>query len=214
MTATAVLVIGDDHLDFHRLEEKGPLFRAIFADDAVDPTITSDRGELAGPRLAGYDVVLDYTTVPPVDHVEDLRDFVRNGGGYVGIHSATDVTYGVDEPAEEVASLIGGRFHTHPEQSTIGVHILDRAHPITDDLEDFEVFDEPYDVSLEDDAEVHVLAEMDHPVLGSTPVAWVREDGDGRVYYCSLGHTDETFEDPAFQRLVRRGVRWAAGESP
>jgi type 1 glutamine amidotransferase len=51
---------------------------------------------------------------------------------------------------------------------------------------------------------------MDHPDLEGMPVVWTRPEGDGRVAYCSLGHTDEAFAHDAFRRLLVRSVEWTA----
>jgi type 1 glutamine amidotransferase len=204
-----ILVVGENSFDFHRLAEKAPLFEAIFADTDCSLTMTDDRTALAADRLADYDVVVDYLTDPPAEYVEDIVAFVRDGGGFVGLHSAADVSTFVEEPVDALASLVGGRFVGHPETATFGVRIRDADHPCVEGIEDFEVYDEPYDVALEDDADVHLLADMDHPELDGTPVAWTRTEGDGRVVYCSLGHTDEAFETEAFRRLLVQGVRWA-----
>jgi type 1 glutamine amidotransferase len=211
--ATRVLVIGENQFDFHQLSAKREQFRALF-EDTVDLTITTDRSELAPERLADYDVLLDYLTDPPVEYVESILQFVRDGGGFVGLHCAADVSSFVEDPADDLAAFVGGRFLGHPEQSTFGVRILDRDHPVTAGVDDFSVLDEPYDVDLEDESAVHVLAEMDHPELGGTPIAWVRTEGEGRVVYCSLGHTDEAFDHESFQRLVRNGVEWVAEPRP
>jgi len=54
---------------------------------------------------------------------------------------------------------------------------------------------------------------MDHPENEDMPVSWVKEYGDGRVFYCSLGHDYPARENEGVKALVRNGVRWAAGGS-
>jgi type 1 glutamine amidotransferase len=205
-----VLVIGENQFDFHELSAKREYFREVFGDD-VETTITTDRSALAADSLADVDVLIDFLTDPPTEYTGEILDFVRNGGGFVGIHNAADVVTFVEEPAEGLAVLIGGRFVDHPEQSTFGVSIQDPDHPITAGVADFEVYDEPYELRMEPDAGIHLLADMEHPDMDGMPVAWTRREGDGRVFYCSLGHTDEAFETEAFQRLLTQGVHWAAG---
>jgi type 1 glutamine amidotransferase len=207
-----VLLIGENHFDFHRLDDKRAAFEAILGQtDGIDLTVTTDREALSPGRLAEYDVVVDYLTDPPEDAAEALRAFVREGGGFVGLHSAADVSTFVEEPVDEIAALVGGRFVGHPQVSTFGVRLTAREHPILDGLEDFTIEDEPYDVTLESTADVTVLAEMEHPELAGTPVAWVRQEGDGRVFYCSLGHTQSAFETSSFRTMLRQGVLWTGG---
>jgi type 1 glutamine amidotransferase len=206
-----VLVVGENQFDFHRLEDDADRFREIL-DPLGEVTVTTDRSTLAADSLERFDVLIDVLTEPPVEYTDDLVGFVRRGGGVVGLHSAADVSSFVEEPADGIARLLGGRFRTHPEQSIVGVRMLDSTHPITDGVDDFEVYDEPYDVSLETDVDVEVLAAMVHPDLGGTPVAWTRSEGDGRVFYCSLGHTAEALDHESVRRLLRQGVTWAGGD--
>ena len=42
------------------------------------------------------------------------------------------------------------------------------------------------------------------------PVAWTRHYGEGRVFYCSLGHKADVVRRPEVLRLVTRGMLWAA----
>jgi type 1 glutamine amidotransferase len=211
MAPDRVLVVGENQFDFHRLDEKGPQFESVLGDAGFDVDVTTDRDAFARARLAEYAVAVDFLTDPPVEHADALRTFVRDGGGFVGIHNAADVSTFVDQPADEIAALLGARFVDHPEQSTFGVRIVD-DYPITAGVDDFEVFDEPYELRMEDADDRHLLAEMDHPEMDGMPVAWTRTEGDGRVFYCSLGHTDDAFEHPAVRRLLAQGVAWVTGE--
>ena len=46
------------------------------------------------------------------------------------------------------------------------------------------------------------------------PWTWVRTEGKGRVFYTAWGHDSRTWEQPGFQNLLERGVRWACGQDP
>jgi len=220
MTGRSVLAIGGDRFPFHRFEDRGPEIAAVLS-DVADVTLTTDRGDLVD--LAGYDVVLDYLTDSTLtdEQRDGLLSFVADGGGYVGLHCAADLTSTAagdpdelidarDEPFPELRDLIGGHFLTHPEQTRFDVHVVDHYHPITADLGDVTVWDEPYVVDVDDD--VRVLARMDHPEHADTPVAWTRPYGDGRVFYCSLGHGTPAVTNDGVGALLRNGVRWAAGD--
>jgi type 1 glutamine amidotransferase len=208
---TRALLFGEDEFDFHRFEEKWPIFESFFTDAGITVEGTTDLDRLAD--LGGHDLVIDYLTdTSGVEGAarEGLFSFVRDGGGYVGVHCASDVSTFVEETDEEYEDLVGGAFLGHPENAEFGVEIVDRDHEITAGIEDFSVYDEPYDLRVSDDN--RVLARMNHPDLGDVPVAWTRSYGDGRVFYLSLGHTDEALEHPAVQELLVRGVRWATGD--
>ncbi|MFB6296493.1 MAG: ThuA domain-containing protein [Halobacteriales archaeon] len=221
MTETIrALAIGETTFGFHSFDEMGPLLRDAFDED-VSVTTTTDRDDLRD--LGRYDVLVDYltdSTLTDAQH-DGLFSFVRGGGGYVGVHCASDLTTtagadggieGRDEPFPAFRELIGGHFLTHPEQQEIDVEIVDRDHPITEGVDDFTVYDEPYQVDVDDD--VHLLARMDMDGdLADMPVAWTRTYGEGRVFYLSLGHTEEALEHPAVGTLLSRGARWASGSA-
>lgn len=219
-TERTVLAIGGNRFPFHRFEERGPLLAAALG-DRVDVTLTTNKNALTD--LADYDVVLDYLTDSSLTDAQrdGLLSFVEDGGGYVGIHCASDLTStepadpddvidSRDEPFPELRDLIGGHFITHPAQTAFDVHVVDQYHPITTDLDDIRVWDEPYVVDVDDD--VRVLARMDHPEHADTPVVWVKDYGDGRVFYSSLGHGEAALTHDTVCDLIDRGVRWAAGD--
>jgi len=211
---TRVLVLGENSFPFHRIDDKRDAFERVLDDYEV--TVTTDRDALAGE----YDVLVDFLTDSTLSDAQRdaLEEHVGGGGGYVGVHCASDLTSRVpapddDEvivheegPAEPFRELLGGQFLTHPEQSEFGVRIT-AEHPITEGVGDFSVHDEPYQVTVDD--EVTVLARMDHPDLDDYPVVWTNESA-GRVAYVSLGHTDEAFEHEAFGRLLTNAVDWAS----
>jgi type 1 glutamine amidotransferase len=87
------------------------------------------------------------------------------------------------------------------------VQIEDRAHPITEGVDDFDVDDELYMLAW--DPSVHVLAIVEW-YEKRLPVAWTHTYGDGRVFYTALGHDERAFATPAFLRLLVNGARWAA----
>lgn len=218
--ARSVLAIGGNRFPFHRFEERGPLLTAA-VDDRYEVTRTTDKDDLVD--LARYDAVLDYLTDSSMtdEQREGLLSFVAEGGGYVGVHCAADLTStepedpddlidSREEPFPELRELLGGHFLTHPEQSVVDVRIVDHHSPITTDLDDVSVWDEPYVLDVDDD--VRVLARMDHPEHADMPVAWTKPYGDGRVFYCSVGHGTPSLTHPGVKRLLRNGTRWAAGE--
>ena len=82
--------------------------------------------------------------------------------------------------------------------------------PITAGLPTISVTTEQYYV-LVDPANT-VLATMRVPGDVVMPVAWTKQYGRGRVFYCSLGHSVDILEQPDILTLVTRGMLWAAGQ--
>ncbi|MFH5801415.1 ThuA domain-containing protein [Haladaptatus sp. CMAA 1911] len=218
MAKSRVLVIGETTFPFHNFDEIAPLFENVLSDH-VDLTLTTDRDMLTD--LSEYDVLVDYLTDSSLteNQLDGLLSFVKEGNGYVGVHCASDLTNVAsddpdelldsrEQPVPELRELLGGHFITHPEQAEFAVRITDHDHPITADVEDFVTFDEPYQVEYDDD--VRVIATMDHPDLEAYPVAWVKTYGEGRVFYLSLGHTDDVFDSDPFETILSNGIEWAA----
>jgi type 1 glutamine amidotransferase len=207
-----VLALGGNRFSFHRFEKMGPVLERFLGEAGVAAEPTTDRDALLD--VGEYDALVDYTTDSTLTDAQRdaLLSFVDGGGGYVGLHCASDLTTtegeGRDEPFPKLRELVGGHFVGHPEQGALDVRVVDHHHPTTAGLDDLALWDEPYRVEIADD--VRVLARMDHPGMGDMPAAWVREHGDGRVFYCSLGHGLPAFTDPGFQTFVARGTRWAA----
>ena len=169
---------------------------------------SEDLNELRPEKIRNYDVVLFYGSglnfSDPAQE-QGLCEFVRNGGAFVGIHSATDSFKNSDAYWE----LVGGRFAGHGGGS-FQVYIHDKEHSITKDLEDFEIQDETYSHQYHKNACMRSLIRMNRDTERQS-MGWVQPYGKGRVFYTSLGHGIEAWKNPQFQRLVVRGIYWAAG---
>jgi uncharacterized protein len=144
-------------------------------------------------------VVFASTSGSPPRNPAVLR-FVRDGGGFVGLHSA-GATY-PDWPSY-VRMLGGVRFRGHGpiEAKTVTTvpDVVTRGLPRR-----FTQTDEYYRFSGAPRAKVVVR-------FGRAPLAWRRAYGKGRVFYSALGHTIASWSAPRHERLVAQGVRWAVG---
>lgn len=138
-----------------------------------------------------------------------LLMFVRNGGGLVGFHSATDTFH--HWPA--YLRLIGAEFSHHPHPSTERVIIEDRTTPATDKLPpSFQIGEEFYVFKRDPRPNVHVLASLDTGRSGpDRPLVWCRRSGRGRVFYDALAHFSSTWSDPRQLELASGGLEWAGG---
>lgn len=109
----------------------------------------------------------------------------------------------------EYQYMVGGQWVAHPGNDgvTYRVNIVDRGHPLTQDMEDFTVVSEKYYMHV--DPGVNVLATTNFDDV-KMPVAWTKKYGEGRVYYCSLGHVANIVRMPEVSKLMRLGMVWAA----
>jgi type 1 glutamine amidotransferase len=162
--------------------------------------------------LARYSAVVFFTSgelpLTPAQK-QGLLEFVRNGGGFAGVHSATDTLYTWPEYVE----LIGGRFDGHPWTEEVRIDIEDPDHPAVRHLEpSFAITDEIYVFRDFSRDRVRVLMTLDN-TGGDYPLAWVRNYGAGRVFYTALGHFDSTWRDSRFQRMLEEALAWVIGQS-
>jgi len=176
-------------------------------------TMSLDLEELKAENIKKYDVVLFYgsgNNFKTAEQEKGCCDFVRGGGAFVGIHSATDSFKRSDAYWE----MVGGRFSGHGG-GKFKVIILDKVHPITKGFEDFEIQDETYRHRYHEKTEkiLHHLIRCGRDKEQQS-MAWVRDYGKGRIFYTSLGHGRQAWTNPHFQRLAVRGIYWAVGREP
>lgn len=178
-----------------------------------DPAVFTKNG------LKNYDAVvwlMTTGTVLDADQKKAFTEFIHNGGGYVGVHSAADTEY--DWPW--YGQLVGAWFLQHPAQADAVVNIEDTTDPATSFLPNpWKRHDEWYDYRINPRANVHVLASLDQSSYAGSkmgadhPIMWRHEFEGGRAWYCGMGHTQESWADPMFLRMIGEGIEWACGKS-
>jgi len=149
-----------------------------------------------------------------------LLEFVSSGKGIVGIHAAADSSY----QWPEYGKLIGGYFNGHP-WGKITMKLDDSKHPVNACFKGMEftiedeiyTFKEPY--SRE---KLHILTSIDIEKSGikkgfnrkdnDYAVSWVQNFGKGRVFYCSLGHREETYWNPTILQHYLAGIQFVLGD--
>lgn len=204
-----LLVVGGLTADYHQFPIFAPIMTDLFAEAGFAVDASDDLAALSADNLGRYAGIVNYTTARTIsdDQYAALLGFVRAGGGYIGVHCASDTFR--NQPDSK--RLLGGWFVEHPPQLDIVVEIAEMTHPITGPLSSFVVFDELY--MLDDDpTQYHLLARS--PSHGLQPVAWTRDEELGRVFYLSIGHNAETYDNPAYRRFLQRGAQWATGIEP
>ncbi len=159
--------------------------------------------------------------------VKSLTDYVKGGGGFFGIHAATDSL----KRSPAYGDMIGAYFDGHPwgGGDTVTVNLEEPGHTLCNgafgEAKSFSIKDEIYQFKTPyDRAKVRVLLsidleESDKPnpdkmkrTDGDYPVAWVKRHGKGRVFYCSLGHNTSTFANPSVLRFWANGFQYVVGD--
>jgi type 1 glutamine amidotransferase len=188
-------------------------------------TASEDVAVFTAQNLRGYGAVMFFTTGElPMDDTQKqaLTDFVRAGGGFLGVHSATDTFY----KWPEYGKLIGGYFDEHPWHQTVTVKVADPSDPLVAFLgSSITLADEIYQIRDFDAGSSHVLLRLDpasvdlarpdvHRRPYGWPLAWTRPYGNGRVFYSALGHEEAVWRDARLQTMLHNAIAWAMGSAP
>lgn len=223
----ALLLTAGGHI---RIANNRQLLEATLARQAgLDLVTCDDDADLTAQRLRAYDLIVSFSggprAEPSDEQVGALVETVAGGTPFIGLHAASVAfrhqlpegdpirsRWPAPRPARagrlsdaqcEYVAMLGSAF-THvipPHRFT--VRILDRDHPITGDVDDFEVENELYELAggL---TKVHLLAEAE-----GQPLLYVHHWGRGRVHYNALGHDGRVLAHPSYRRLVVQAVAWA-----
>lgn len=192
------------------------------APDRIQVTASEDPAIITAASLRQFDAVFFFTSGEIAlndTQKRDLLDFVRNGGGFAGAHSASDTFY----TWPEYGDLIGAYFDGHPWTQEVRVDVEDPDHPLVRHLApSFSIVEEVYQHRAFDRANVRVLLTLDTTTVNlradgvnrrddDFALAWVRQYGRGRVFYTALGHFDEIFTDSRLQPMFLRALEWITG---
>jgi len=148
-------------------------------------------------------------------------DAIEGGKGFVGLHCATDtyVAHRGQNGIDPYIKLIGGHFAGHGDQQVARIEIADPKFPGASEFGSgsFELKDEWYGQKYLGD-DLHVILTQTTEGMkgkdyqrGNFPETWARTQGKGRVFYTSMGHREDVWENPKFQGLLLGAMSWATG---
>jgi len=183
-------------------------------DTSEDATVFKEK------QLQKYNVVVFLSTTGDVlNDAQQLEfnRFIQAGGGFVGIHAAADTEY--DWPW--YGKLVGAYFNSHPQNPNVReavIQLKDKEFAATKHLPDeWKRKDEWYNYK-DINPEIKVLLNLDETSYkGGTnganhPITWYHEFDGGRAFYTGLGHTEETYSEPAFLKMLWGGIRYVGNE--
>jgi cytochrome c len=192
------------------------------AENGIAVDATEDAAAFTEGNLRRYRAVVFLNTTGDVlDDTQQVafERYIQAGGGFVGIHSATDTEY--DWPW--YGRLVGAYFHSHPNNPNVRTgtfRVRDRNHVSTRGLpERWEREDEFYNFRSIN-PNIRVLVDIDETTYeGGThgddhPMSWYHEFDGGRAWYTAMGHTEATYSEPLFLRHLLGGIRYAMGTRP
>jgi type 1 glutamine amidotransferase len=192
---------------------------SIGVESGIGVDASEDASTFTDESLKAFRVVVFLNTTGDVLNDQQqaaFERFIQGGGGFVGIHSATDTEY--DWPW--YTKLVAGHFASHPEIQPATINVNDRTHESTSHLpEKWSRTDEWYNFrdppAEKAGGTLRILARLDESTYkgGSMPadhpVVWCQEFDGGRSWYTALGHTKESYAEPAFLDMIRKAILWA-----
>ncbi len=205
-----------------RLGRESGLWDTVIRTDTE--ALTKKKLEYNAKNLSDFDAVLFYTggTLEMDDQQKaDFLAFIHDDGkGFIGVHSAA-ITF---TQWPQYGEMIGGYYDEHP-WGTFNAPILveDPAFPgMAQWPRAFSIRDEIYQIKNFSRADRRVLLRLDasklelnNPRVHTTDkdfaVSWAKMYGKGRVYYSTLGHVEENWDNPQFQKMYTEAIKWVLG---
>ncbi len=187
---------------------------------------TKDAGLINADVLKQFDVVQFYTTgdltKPSPKDVgapmseegrEALIEWVKNGGGFAGMHTCADTFHGY----EPYLKMVGGEFATHGKQEKATLTVV-KNHPIVDHIGRSWTFQDEWYIFKNVThtftpllrLETKQMEQEAYNTLEPYPMTWIEEMGEGRVFVTGIGHREDVWTNEAFQEMIVKGIKWAA----
>jgi len=207
---------------------------------AFETVVSKDPAVFAPASLRQFDAVFFNNTVgnlfQDVSLRQSLVEFIYAGGGLMGVHG-TSVAFtqwpGAIEDWPEFGVMLGARGANHRANTEhVFIKLDDPAHPVNrvfegqgfDYRDEFFRVHEPYSRNR-----VRVLLSIDTtktdmnqgPAYGKLErpdndyaLAWVRQYGRGRVFYCGFAHHPSVFWDPKMLQFYLAATQFVLGDLP
>lgn len=182
-------------------------------------TQTEDSLQFNAANLKKYDLVLFLSTTLDVlgtEQEQAFKEYINNGGNYMGIHAASDTEY--EWPW--YGKLVGAYFTSHPNDPNVReakMNVVNKEHLSTAHLQDTWVRNDEWYNYKNINPDMEVLIYLDETSYeGGTngdnhPIAWYQEFEGGRVFYTGGGHTSESYDEPDFQKHLVGGINYCLG---
>ncbi len=187
-------------------------------ENKFDVDTSTDANKINSENLKKYKAVIFLSTTGDIlndEQQEAFKKYIEAGGGFMGVHAATDCEY--DWPW--YGNLVGAYFGGHPAQQVATLNIVDSQNASTKHLPNpWQRKDEWYSFKWMAEG-LHELITIDEKSydlakiapMGHHPMAWYHEYDGGRSFYTELGHTEESFADPLYLEHILAGIKYAMG---
>lgn len=184
-------------------------------ENGITVVATEDSTVFEYKNLKKYGAIMFFQTTGDVLGPEEEKAFqkyIRNGGGFIGVHAATDTEYNWPW----FNQLVGAYFESHPEQQQAILKVVDNEFPGTKELpREWSRWDEWYNFKSTHWERVKVLIKLDGKTIKGSkhgdnhPMAWYQFFDGGRSFYTALGHTEASYSDELFLGHLLGGIKFA-----
>ena len=213
-TSKSVLIFSKTTGFRHKSIEKGiATVSKLLQAQRINFLCTEDAVYFHADSLKNFDAVIFLNTTGDIldeNQKKNFQHFIQSGKGYMGIHAASDTEFNWPW----YGALVGGYFVRHPAVQEAKIDVLNRRHPSTAHLQKTWYHrDEWYDFK-DVKAGLHILMAVDESSYNGGgmgkfhPIAWFQEYDGGRSFYTGLGHTEESYDSPLFQKHIIGGVKY------
>lgn len=185
----------------------------IASENAMNTVHTEDAAYFQSDSLAIFNLIIFLNTTGDIlnnQQQQAFQQFINDGGGFVGIHAASDTEY--DWPW--YGKMVGAYFESHPEVQEATISVISKKHPSTSFLPNEWIrTDEWYNfknvnpginvlLNLEESSYEGGANGTDHPI------AWYHEYKGGCIFYTGGGHTSESYSEPLFRKHLEGGIKY------
>ncbi len=218
MSSKALIVWGG--WEGHTPKPCADLFEGVLKDEGYDVTVSDTLDAYTDEAMMkSVDLIVPIWTMGEInkEQFEGLDQAVRGGVGLAGFHGGIVDAF---RHHTRYQWMTGGQFVDHPGGCipTQKIEIVDKDHPITQDIGDFEIPDtEQYYMHVDPGLQVLCTTTFtgehgDNSLYEAgtvMPYAWTKKWADGKVFVAAWGHTDKDFQVHEAMEIVKRGMKWA-----
>jgi type 1 glutamine amidotransferase len=199
----------------HEPKQTADIFSACLQAEGYQTELTDTLDVyLDAEKLQSFDLIVPIFTMSTITEEQEkgLLNAVQSGVGIGGWHGGMADSFR-NNPNYQF--MVGGQWVAHPGGIIdYRVNITNHNDPITAGIDDFDMHSEQYYMHVDPSNEVLATTTFNGkhaPWIDGTvmPVVWKRRWGQGKVFYCSLGHVAKDFDVPEAREIVRRGLLWA-----
>ena len=200
------------------IEEGAKSIQQLLEANNIEVDTTEDAAYFTEDILKKYSAIIFLNTTGDVLNSIQQADFeryIQAGGGFVGIHAATDTEY----HWPWYNRLVGAYFDGHPAIQDANLKCIKKDDACCKDIPEVWLHSDEWYNFKSINPDIEVLVEIDETSYEGGkngekhPMVWKHHFDGGRSFYTGLGHKEETFTNPLFQQQLLAGIDFAIGEN-